>query len=40
MRKKELKGDKEVVRLGMVVDDSILDEESFNVPTFLRKKAD
>lgn len=40
MRKKETKGDKEVVRLGMVVDDSILDEEAFNVPTFLRKKAD
>ncbi len=40
MRKKESKVDKEVVRLGMVVDDSILDEEAFNVPTFLRKKAD
>ena len=40
MRKKEFRGEKEVVRLGMVVDDSILDEESFNVPTFLRKKAD
>ena len=40
MRKKELSGEKEVVRLGMVVDDSILDEESYNVPTFLRKKAD
>lgn len=40
LRKKEFKGDKEVVRLGMVVDDSILDEEAFNVPTFLRKKAD
>ncbi|MFY9397801.1 MAG: cell division protein FtsZ [Desulfomonilia bacterium] len=40
MRKKELGGEKEVVRLGMVVDDSILDEEIYNVPTFLRKKAD
>jgi cell division protein FtsZ len=40
MRKKELGGDKEVVRLGMVVDDSILDEDIYNVPTFLRKKAD
>lgn len=40
MRKKELGGDKEVVRLGMVVDDSILDEDVYNVPTFLRKKAD
>jgi len=40
MRKKELGGEKEVVRLGMVVVDSILDEESYNVPTFLRKKAD
>ena len=40
MRKKELGGEKEVVRLGMVVDDSILDEHTYNVPTFLRKKAD
>lgn len=40
MRKKELGGEKEVVRLGMVVDDSILDEDIYNVPTFLRKKAD
>ncbi len=40
MRKKELGGEKEVVRLGMVVDDSILDEDTYNVPTFLRKKAD
>jgi cell division protein FtsZ len=40
MRKREVRAEKEVVRLGMVVDDSILDEEAFNVPTFLRKKAD
>ncbi|HOO46133.1 MAG TPA: cell division protein FtsZ [Deltaproteobacteria bacterium] len=40
MRKKEQKVDKEVIKLGMVVDDSILDDESYNVPTFLRKKAD
>jgi cell division protein FtsZ len=40
LRKKEHKNEKEIVRLGMVVDDSILDEEAFNVPTFLRKKAD
>ncbi len=40
MRKKEQKVDKEVVKLGMVVDESVLDEESYHVPTFLRKKAD
>ena len=42
MRKKEHRpeSEKEVVKLGMVVDESVLDEESYNVPTFLRKKAD
>jgi cell division protein FtsZ len=40
MRKKELSAEKEVIKLGMVVDESVLDEESYNVPTFLRKKAD
>ena len=40
MRKKEQKVDREVVKLGMVVDESVLDDESYNVPTFLRKKAD
>ena len=40
MRKKEQRDDKEVVKLGMVVDESVLDDESYNVPTFLRKKAD
>ncbi|HOO37233.1 MAG TPA: cell division protein FtsZ [Deltaproteobacteria bacterium] len=40
MRKKEQSGEREVIKLGMVVDESVLDEESYNVPTFLRKKAD
>lgn len=44
MRKKEQKEgkerEKEVIRLGMVVDESVLDQEIYNVPTFLRKKAD
>jgi len=40
MRKKESSDEKKVIKLGMVVDDSILDEEAYNVPTFLRKKAD
>ncbi|HDP26044.1 MAG TPA: cell division protein FtsZ [Deltaproteobacteria bacterium] len=43
MRKKEQKEesrDKEVIRLGMVVDESVLDQELYNVPTFLRKRAD
>ena len=31
---------RETVQLGMVVDDSILDDAAYNVPTFLRKKAD
>jgi cell division protein FtsZ len=39
IRKKEEK-EKEVVKLGMVVDESVLDQELYNVPTFLRKKAD
>jgi len=39
MRKKEER-EKEVIRLGMVVDDSVLDQEIYNVPSFLRKKAD
>jgi hypothetical protein len=44
MRKKEQKEEKEeekkVLKLGMVVDESVLDQELYNVPTFLRKKAD
>ena len=40
MRKKEHSTEKEVIKLGMVVDESVLDEESYNVPSFLRKKAD
>ncbi|MCU0575252.1 MAG: cell division protein FtsZ [Desulfobacterota bacterium] len=42
MRKKEQKEEKEkeVIKLGMVVDESVLDQELYNVPTFLRKKAD
>ncbi|MGC9325023.1 MAG: cell division protein FtsZ [Desulfomonilia bacterium] len=44
MRKKEQKEgkerEKEVIRLGMVVDESVLDQDIYNVPTFLRKKAD
>lgn len=39
LRKKEEK-EKEVIKLGMVVDESVLDQELYNVPTFLRKKAD
>jgi cell division protein FtsZ len=39
IRKKEEK-EKEVIKLGMVVDESVLDQELYNVPTFLRKKAD
>jgi len=31
---------RETVQLGMVVDESILDDSAYNVPTFLRKKAD
>jgi len=42
MRKKEQKDEKEkeVIKLGMVVDESVLDQDLYNVPTFLRKKAD
>jgi cell division protein FtsZ len=44
IRKKEQKGEKEkekeVIKLGMVVDESVLDQELYSVPTFLRKKAD
>jgi len=42
MRRKELKEekDKEIIKLGMVVDESVLDQDLYNVPTFLRKKAD
>lgn len=42
MRRKELREekDKEVIKLGMVVDESVLDQDLYNVPTFLRKKAD
>jgi cell division protein FtsZ len=39
MRRKEEK-EKEVIRLGMVVDDSVLDQELAKFPPFLRKKAD
>ncbi len=37
---KEQKKVREVIQMGMVVDESILDDDSYNVPTFLRKKAD
>ena len=40
MRKHEEKKEKKVIKMGMVVDESVLDEEEYNVPTFLRKKAD
>lgn len=40
LRKKEQTKDREVVKLGMVVDDSVVDMEAYNIPTFLRKKAD
>jgi cell division protein FtsZ len=42
MRRREQKEEKEkeVIKLGMVVDESVLDQELYNVPTFLRKKAD
>jgi cell division protein FtsZ len=41
MRRKEKEDkDKEVIKLGMVVDESVLDQDLYNVPTFLRKKAD
>jgi cell division protein FtsZ len=42
MRRKEQKEekDKEIIKLGMVVDESVLDQDLYNVPTFLRKKAD
>jgi cell division protein FtsZ len=40
IRKQEQKKDKAVVKMGMVVDDSVLDMEAYNIPTFLRKKAD
>ncbi len=40
MRKNENKEKKEVIKMGMVVDESVLDEEEFEIPTFLRKKAD
>ncbi len=42
MRRKEQKEEKEkeVIKLGMVVDESVLDQDLYNVPTFLRKKAD
>jgi len=40
LRKQEQHKEKEHVKLGMVVDDSVLDMEAYNIPTFLRKKAD
>ena len=40
MRKKENKDKKEVIKMGMVVDESVIDDEEFEIPTFLRKKAD
>jgi cell division protein FtsZ len=45
MRRKEQREEKEekekeVIKLGMVVDESVLDQDLYNVPTFLRKKAD
>ncbi len=40
LRRKEQPREKEVIRLGMVVDENVLDEDIYNVPTFLRKRAD
>jgi cell division protein FtsZ len=39
IRNKEKK-EKEVIKMGMVVDDATVDMEAYNIPTFLRKKAD
>ncbi len=39
-KQQEQKKIKEVIQMGMVVDESILDDDAYNVPTFLRKKAD
>ena len=39
-QKEEKEKEKEVIKLGMVVDESVLDQDLYNVPTFLRKKAD
>ncbi len=39
IRNKEKK-DKEVIKMGMVIDDTMVDMEAYNIPTFLRKKAD
>ncbi len=39
IRNKEKK-EKEVIKMGMVVDDTMVDMEAYNIPTFLRKKAD
>ncbi|MEA2101642.1 MAG: cell division protein FtsZ [Thermodesulfobacteriota bacterium] len=32
--------EREIIRMGRVVDEDVLDDEIYNVPTFLRKKAD
>ena len=39
IRNKEKK-EKEVIKMGMVIDDTMVDMEAYNIPTFLRKKAD
>lgn len=39
LRNKEKK-EKETIKVGMVVDDTMVDMDAYNVPTFLRKKAD
>jgi cell division protein FtsZ len=39
IRNKEKK-EKEVIKMGMVVDDTMVDMDAYNIPTFLRKKAD
>jgi cell division protein FtsZ len=39
IRNKEKK-EKEVIKMGMVVDDTQVDMDAYKIPTFLRKKAD
>jgi cell division protein FtsZ len=39
IRNKEKK-EKEVIKMGMIVDDTQVDMEAYKIPTFLRKKAD
>jgi cell division protein FtsZ len=35
-----IRNKKEVIKMGMVVDDTLVDMEAYKIPTFLRKKAD